>query len=110
MLLVDTADVYREMTKPWQITVHLKQLLMCFPTEGKLKKKRRLQQAGADAFLSLAGPQLLGLAFVDATTMRAAQSVSLGHLLIIQQRQLAGETLTRYAIKYLKKAVRLVFF
>lgn len=83
---------------------------MCFPTEGKLKKKRRLQQAGADAFLSLIGPQLLGLAFVDAMTMWAAQPMSLGQLLIIQQRQLAGETLTRYAIKYLKRAVRLVFF
>ena len=68
MLLVDTAA--REMTKLWQIIVHLKQLLMYFPTEGKWEKKRRLQLAGARAFLSLAAPQLLGLAFVDAVTMQ----------------------------------------
>ena len=76
MLLVDTAA--REMTKPWQIVVHLKQLLMYFPPEGKLEKKRRLQLAGARAFLCLAAaPQLLGLAFVDAVTMQAAQSMRL---------------------------------
>lgn len=108
MLLVDTAA--REMTKLWQIIVHLKQLLMYFPTEGKWEKKRRLQLAGARAFLSLAAPQLLGLAFVDAVTTQAAQSTRLGQLLINQLKQLAGETLTRYAIKYLKKAVNLVFF
>ena len=96
------------MTKRWQIIVHLKQFLMHFPTEGKSEKKRRLQLAGARAFLSLAAPQLLGLAFVDAVTTQAAQSMRLGQLLINQLKQLAGETLTRYAIKYLKKAVNLV--
>lgn len=34
------------MTKTWQIIVHLKQLLMCFPTEGKSKKKKEVA-AGA---------------------------------------------------------------
>lgn len=59
------------------IIVHLKQLLKYFLTEGKLGKKRRLQLAGARAFLCLAAPQLLGLAFVDAVTMQAAQSMRL---------------------------------
>lgn len=40
------------MMKTWQIIVYLKQLLMCFHTEGKSKKKRWLQHAGAKpAFL-----------------------------------------------------------
>jgi hypothetical protein len=56
--------------KTWQIIVRLKQLLICFPTAGKSRKKnerkkRTLQQTGADSFLSLAILQLLGLAFVD---------------------------------------------
>ena len=33
-------------TETWQITGLLKQRLMRFPTEGKPKRKRRLQQAG----------------------------------------------------------------
>lgn len=70
MVLVDAA--VRGVKKTWQIIVHRKQLLMCFPTEGKSKKKRRLQQAGADAFLSVACPPLRGLAFVDKGSMQAA--------------------------------------
>lgn len=84
--------------------------LMCFPTEGKSKKKRRPQQAGAVAFLSLASPQLQGLPCVVEVSVWAAQSMLSGQLLINQQRQQAGETLKRYAMKYLKKAANLVFF
>lgn len=64
--------------KTWQIIVHLKQLLMCFLLRGGKKKKRRLQPAGADAFLSSACPLLLGLAFVDEGSVGAAQSTCLG--------------------------------
>lgn len=49
---------------------------MCFPTKGKSKKKRKPQQAGADAFLSLASPQLLGLSCVVEVSMLAAHSMS----------------------------------
>lgn len=51
-----------------------------------------------------------GSCFCGRESMQAAQPMCLGQLLLNQQRQQAGETLKHYAIKYLKKAVSLVFF
>lgn len=76
---------------------------------GEVKEKRRLPQAGARLFplrpVLGAGACSCGRsAYVGCTLERLRQ------LPINQQSQQAGETVKRYAIKYLKKAVNLVFF
>lgn len=57
--------------KTWHVIVYLKQLLMCFPTKEKSKKKKK--KAGCSRqvpSLPLFGQSLLlGLAFVDEGSM-----------------------------------------